>query len=124
MITISPTATCTTPLGLMNSDPVQMANQLRDWVGCGKLTLGSTAEVDGVRATALTGTANGIKATYWVNGSTYLPVRITIGSTQPGASGGEQWDLQWLPATPANLAVFSVPIPAGFTHVSPPKLSD
>jgi hypothetical protein len=124
VITISPTATCTNPLGLMPSDPVQMADQLREWVGCGKLTLGGTAQVDGVQATALTGAANGIKATYWVDSSTYLPVRITIGYTQPGVTGGEQWDLQWLPATPANLALFNVPIPAGFTQVSPPKLSD
>ena len=48
-----------------------------------------------------------------MNPATYLPIRLE-------APGGLQTDFQWLPPTPAHLAMLSMPIPAGFHQVPPP----
>jgi hypothetical protein len=66
--------------------------------------------VDGVDAIKMTGSAG--QLTLWVNPTTYLPVRFTVGPLQN--------DFQWLRPTPANLALLRVPVPAGFRQVPPP----
>jgi hypothetical protein len=100
--------------------PGDMAADLRTEQSCGMLRLAGTGSVDGVHAVRLTGTSGGISETYWVDTSTYLPPRITtvwLGTNGPV----QQDDLRWLPPTEANLANLTVPIPAGFRQIPPPK---
>ena len=52
----------------------------------------------------------------WLNATTYLPVRTEIYGVGPV----ETTDLAYLPATAANLAIFRLTPPAGFTRVAPP----
>lgn len=53
----------------------------------------------------------------WVDPSTYLPVR-----DWSDIDGGiDQVDFRWLRPTPTNLAALDVPVPPGFTQVSPPR---
>jgi hypothetical protein len=92
----------------------ETAAWLHDAVSCGVLTAAGTASVDGVTAIKLTGTI-GINSpatmTYYVNPTTYLPVRLVLGHSL-------QADFQWLPPTTANLAKLALPTPpAGFTQV-------
>lgn len=105
-------------------DPRGEAAELRTGVSCGFLTATGGGMVDGVNTIKLserTGAADQPPAnstmTFWVNATTYLPVRIVqIWVNADYASGNLQMDLQWLPATPANKAKLTVPIPPGFTH--------
>lgn len=106
-------------------DPRGEAAELRTAVSCGFLTTADGGLVDGVNTIKLserTGAADQPPAnstmTFWVNATTYLPVRIVqVWVNAPYASGDFQMDLRWLPATPANKAKLTVHIPAGFTHV-------
>jgi hypothetical protein len=99
------------------SNAHDMAAQLRTALSCGDLKVAGSGTVDGVSAVELVGHfSNGDAAlTYWVNATTYLPFRFTAKSI-----GTFQMNIQWLPPTAANLAKLNVPIPAGFTQVSPP----
>jgi len=101
-----------------------MADQLKAWVDCGVLKLGGTRTSGGRTEVALTGTEYGLTASYWVDISTYLPDQETdsFGSDQEHVM--VQTSFQWLPATPDNLEKLTVQIPADFTQVSPPALSD
>jgi hypothetical protein len=65
--------------------------------------------VDGINAIKLVATQG--SAVLFVDPATYLPVRWDM--------GGSQTDYQWLPPTPANLALLNEPIPAGFRQVPP-----
>jgi hypothetical protein len=95
-------------------DPGIMAAELRALVSCGALKAGGTATVGGVTTIELTSTKDGLITTWYVNSSTYLPVRMT--KTSPGSSRGQE-DFQWLPPTPANLAKLNLPTaPPGFTR--------
>jgi hypothetical protein len=103
--------------------PAQMADNLREEVSCGQLKLDGTGYVDGTPALKLTGGFPGfLPVTYWLNASTYLPVRVTIAGGN--RSPGHQSDLQWLPPTAANLAKTTVTIPAGFKRVPPTSPTD
>jgi hypothetical protein len=84
---------------------------IRSQLACGAYTVAGHQVVDGVDAIEITGNSGHIKL--WVSPADYLPVRMTMGAGQT--------DFQWLPATPANLALLRVPVPAGFTQVSPPS---
>lgn len=82
----------------------------------------SKTTLNGRAALELYGTA-GDNSTYrlWADASTYLPLRET--DTVPGPSGKIDTlttDYAYLPATPANLAKLTPPIPAGFKKVAPP----
>ena len=102
-------------------DPSDMVAQLRTALSCGELKAVGTGTVDGVTAVNLAGNAGGDAVTYWVNATTYLPVRVT--TIWYGKPPVMQDDLQWLLPTAANLAKLNVPIPpAGFTRVPPPTL--
>ncbi|MCW2936655.1 MAG: hypothetical protein JWM19_7617 [Actinomycetia bacterium] len=95
------------------NDPSQMAAWLRAGLSCGTLKADGTATVDGVTAIKLKVNA---KVAYFVNPTTYLPVRLTA------TSGSQAWedDLEWLPPTTANLAKLNLAVPPrGFTRVSP-----
>jgi hypothetical protein len=105
-------------------DPHGEAAELRTGVSCGFLTATGGGMVDGVNTIKLserTGAADQPPAnstmTFWVNATTYLPVRIDqIWVNADYAGGNLQMDLQWLPATPANKAKLTVHIPPDFTH--------
>jgi hypothetical protein len=107
-----------------NSQPTsapEMAAQIRTEVACGQLTAAAgTGFVDGVWTVKLTGVSKGLRETYWIDTTTYLPVRfVTADADHPDP--GDQSDVKWLPPTAANLAKLTVPIPAGFTQVSAPS---
>jgi len=56
-----------------------------------------------------------INATLWVDAATYLPLRlISAASLRHGYTDTSTIDYQLLPATPANLAKLTPPIPVGF----------
>ncbi len=58
----------------------------------------------------------------WVDASTYLPLHDVITFGPPGGATHAVEDYQYLPATPANLAKLTPPIPAGFKRVTPPPV--
>lgn len=100
------------------ADPGSMAADLRAEVACGSLKAAGTATVGGVTVIGLTSAARyGTTTTWYVNSSTYLPVRMTTAG--PGSSRSQQ-DFQWLPPTAANRAELDLPAaPRGFTQVAP-----
>jgi hypothetical protein len=93
-----------------------MAAQLHTALSCGDLKVAGSGTAGGVPTVELSEFHGGVAVTYWVNATTYLPFRFT-----QTFSGGQarQENLQWLPATAANLAKLNVRIPAGFTQVPP-----
>ncbi|HTZ30414.1 MAG TPA: hypothetical protein VMC83_40865 [Streptosporangiaceae bacterium] len=100
-------------------NPHEMAAQLHKALSCGDLRVVGSGTVGGVSAVELSGHFSNDDAdlTYWVNATTYLPFRFTAAN---GGTSVFRMKLQWLPPTAANLAKLNVPIPAGFTQVSPP----
>lgn len=100
------------------ADPASMVDQLRTAVSCGQMKADGTGTVDGVTAVRLAGSLSRFPLTYWVNRTTYLPVRVTW---KFGPNPERQFDLQWLPPTKANLAKLNLPTPpAGFRQVDMP----
>jgi hypothetical protein len=89
-----------------------MVDLLRTEVACGELKADGTGTINGVTVVKLAGNV----VTYWVNSTTYLPVRRTV-TQGPGAV--IQDDFQWLPPTAANLAELKTSVPPGFTQVQP-----
>jgi hypothetical protein len=57
----------------------------------------------------------------WIDASTYLPLRETETFGPPNTVSHGMTDWQYLPATAANLAKLTPPIPAGFRQVTPPS---
>jgi hypothetical protein len=104
-----------------SGNPRSMAAQLRAWVSCGSLKAGGTTAVGGIAVIELTSAKpakDGAITTWYVNSSTYLPVRMT--RTGSGDSSSSQDDFQWLPPTAANLARLDLPAaPQGFTQTAP-----
>lgn len=101
----------------INGNPQAMASQLQTLLSCGDLKNVGSGTVGGVSYLELSGDIGGGPASsYWVNATTYLPFRFTS-----PIDGGptQEWNMQWLPATAANLAELNVPVPAGFTQVPP-----
>lgn len=107
-------------------DPHEEAAMLRTAVSCGTLKAVGRSVTDGVSTIKLSELPGAIKLstgtttmTFWVDATTYLPIRIVqVWAGIPDAAQlGTQMDMHWLPATPANEAKLTVPIPAGFTHV-------
>ena len=78
--------------------------------------------LDGQRAIELSETGRGtdiiepMPARLWVNAQTYLPIRLVSGAASTGMAVE---DFSYLPATPANLALLRVPIPAGYPRSNP-----
>ncbi len=90
-----------------NAWPVFIRSQL----ACGAYTVVGKQAVGGVDALKITGSAAHLAL--WVRPATYLPIRLQVGPLQ--------MDFQWLPATPANLAMLNMPVPASFHQVAPPS---
>ena len=101
--------------GIIIGTPTDMADQVRTAVSCGELKADGTGTVNGVTAVKLAGNWGSGAVTYWVNATTYLPVRMAM---TVGSGVVMQDDFQWLPPTAANLAELNLPVPpAGFTQV-------
>jgi hypothetical protein len=86
-------------------------NFIRAQLACGAYTVVGRQAIGGADALKITGNSGHL--TLWVNRATYLPVRLD--------DGGLQTDFQWLPPTPAGLALLNMPVPAGFHKVPPPS---
>jgi hypothetical protein len=85
---------------------------IRSQLACGAYTVAGRQAVGGVDALEITGNSGHLRL--WVNPATYLPVRLeTVGPLRI--------DFRWLPATPANLAMLNMPVPAGFHQIPPPS---
>jgi hypothetical protein len=94
---------------------------IRSTLACGQFKITGRGQINGTDAIKIAATWSHAVGTdtLWIDPSTYLPIRVAF-ATEPGFSA--QTDIQWLPATPRNLAHLNVPIPAGFRQVSPPAL--
>jgi hypothetical protein len=88
--------------------------QIRSSLSAGIYRVAGHQLVDGVKTIKLTEGPTLPSLTLWVSPVTYLPVRII--------SGPVQTDFQWLPPTPANLALLGLRAPAGFRQVPPPNM--
>lgn len=103
-----------------------VARTLRAAVSCGTLDVAGRQRLDRVEAIKLTAGRNSpISETIWVSPGTYLPVRVVIRSflhhslvLNNQVVLRQTADFTWLPPAPQNLAKLTVPIPAGFRHVS------
>jgi hypothetical protein len=135
-----PVSACSTNAALSMAAPIIPTTHWTSYIdatlACGSATVTGHVKIDGVETTKITGKpvtvklsagyAKAVKAkfatarwTLYVSPTTYLPVRM-VGSTQTyGGSGGSYTssfvtNVQWLPATPANVAQALVTIPPGF----------
>jgi hypothetical protein len=135
-----PTSACSTTDRLaMGGNPVpgvSWPDFIDATLKCGTASVTGNVQIDGAQTTEITGEPVTVKLspgyaktvheqwatvrwTLFVNPVTYLPVRM-YGSTETfGGSAGDQvsagtTDVQWLPATPANIAKALVTIPPGF----------
>jgi hypothetical protein len=105
--------------------PSTVARSLRTAVSCGTLTVAGRQQVDGIEAIKLTSRPESfISETIWVSPSTYLPVRVVVSSPSGAPVVQQTADITWLPPTAQNLAKLTVPIPAGFRHVSFPEIAE
>jgi hypothetical protein len=85
---------------------------IRSQLACGSYTVAGRQEVDGIDAIKITAGQQPAQLTIFVDPATYLPVQLSIGPLR--------MSFQWLDATPANLALLKVAVPAGFQQVAPP----
>ena len=78
--------------------------------------------LDGQQAIELSETGRGtaiiepMPTLMWISAQTYLPIRLVSGAASTGMTVE---DFSYLPATPANLALLRVPIPAGYPRSTP-----
>jgi hypothetical protein len=82
---------------------------LRFGLRCGLFRLAGRQRVSGINAIKIVATHELEIVVIWVSSTTYLPVQ--------SLSAGTLAEYRWLPATPRNLALLNVPIPAGFRQV-------
>jgi hypothetical protein len=101
-----------------SSLPATVATALRTAVSCGSLAVAGRQTVDGTETIKLTSRSESpIPETIWVSPSTYLPVRVTVGSAAGYSPVQQTADFSWLPPTAQNRAKLTVPVPAGFRKV-------
>jgi hypothetical protein len=135
-----PSSACSASEALTMAAPIIPTTHWSSYIdatlACGAATVTGHVSIDGVETTKITGKpvtvklsagyAKAVKAKFatarwilYVSPTTYLPVRM-VGSTQTyGGSGGSSassfvTNVQWLPATPFNIAKALVTIPPGF----------
>jgi hypothetical protein len=123
-------------LDVYESPAVLVAN-IREALACGQLTNEGTQYVDGAAAIKLVSvhtiqapmraraTTVTVTTSLWVNPASYLPVRWAQDGKITGRKGmvvpSIDENVEWLSPASANLAQLTVPIPPGFTQVSPPS---
>jgi hypothetical protein len=104
------------------SPPTTVARALRTAVSCGTLVEAGRQRVNGIETIKLTSRPNSlIVETVWVSPGTYLPVRVVVSSGPGAPASGLTANIIWLKPTAQNLTNLTVPIPAGFRHVSLPS---
>jgi hypothetical protein len=102
--------------GLFN--PAALVRSIAD----GAWRVVARTRLDGQQAIELSETGRGtaiiepMPTLMWVNAQTYLPMRLVSGVASTGTTVE---DFSYLPATPANLALLRVPIPAGYPRSTP-----
>jgi hypothetical protein len=116
-----------------------IAARLEGWVDAGQLSVVGTPTVAGHKTIEVSGnaltigqaartlpastaTTHAFNLTMWLDPSTYLPIRLTTTYTTPTGPGRATAtsNVEWLPATTANLAKLQGQIPSGFTHLAGP----
>lgn len=138
-----PARACSTTAALETGGPSIPASQWSNFIAatlaCGAGSVTGHVWVDGVETTKITGKPVTIKLpagearslgekwltvrwTWYVNPTTYLPVRLdssgtTFGGRWPRSTSSAVTDVTWLPPTAANIAKTLVTIPAGFRQV-------
>jgi len=92
--------------------------QLQDAQRAGDLSVVGHQSVDGVNTVHLTGTSKRSQNDLWIDPVNYHLVRIEV-----RFSNGYRVvaNIQWLPPTPANLALLNVTVPSGFTVTQLPS---
>jgi hypothetical protein len=101
-----------------SSLPMTVATALRTAVSCGSLVAEGRQTVDGFATIKLTSRPGSlITETIWVSPSSYLPVRVTVGSAAGYSPVQQTADFSWLQPTTQNLAKLTVAIPPGFRKV-------
>ncbi len=96
---------------------------IKDQIAVGRFTVVGPASVNGHQAVELTWTSSPGRLTVttilWVDARTYQPLRSVSTTRTPLRATPIETDTmqyQILPATPANLALLTPPIPPGFTR--------
>jgi hypothetical protein len=106
---------------LLDSDPASPKIVLYD-INHENWTVVGHTELDGHDAIKLSWTDAGSASYLWVDASTYLPLRevvsLPVGGPGKMISTTDETDYELLPATPANLALLTTPVPAGFTQTA------
>jgi len=106
---------------LLDSDPASPQVVLYDIKHENWTVVGHT-RLDGHDAIELSWADAGASSYLWVDASTYLPLReivnLPVGGPGKTITTTDQTNYELLPATPANLALLSPPIPAGFTQTA------
>jgi hypothetical protein len=121
----SPFALLYVPLGVTGPS-ASWPELFRRALACGQVVDAGRQVIDGQHVIRLEQKAPSaaFRSVYWVNSSTYLPVRIRTYNAETYAVHGKPWwqqeDFRWMRPTAANLAQLEVAIPAGFTRVSAP----
>lgn len=92
---------------------------LRQYIAAHVWTVIGRSSLAGQPAIEL-GTAgpNGLRELLWVNARTHLPMR-QLKENWNGPGSTLQYDIEYLPATPANLAKLTPAIPPGYKRVPP-----
>jgi hypothetical protein len=107
-------------------------SEIQSSLACGAYHVDGYAEIGGVKTIKITGSVTdylhvgeSATVTLFVNPANYLPVEVETSMTFPVVPGisnppfqGTEI-IQWLKATPANIAETLVTIPAGFQETSP-----
>jgi hypothetical protein len=102
--------------------PSTVAKDLRAAVSCGSLASAGTQRVDRIETIKLTSSPDSmIPETIWVSPGTYLPVRVVIRPAPSIPGPSQSANITWLEPTTRNLAKLTVPSPAGFSRVPPPR---
>jgi hypothetical protein len=106
------------PLGVTGLNP-SWPELFRRALACGQVVETGRQVIDGQRVIRLEQKARAAawQSVYWVNSSTYLPVRIQTYTTEVYAVQ----DFRWMRPTAANLAQLGIAIPAGFSRVNAPR---
>jgi hypothetical protein len=126
---------CWNALWILQADggPVNWAPYIRQAVSCGKFRIAGQALIGGKQTITITGwerrpswlgrNALTVGVTLYVDPSTYVPLLATWTNRSHTAagfsplSGTVRQDIRLLPATPGNVALATVTIPAGFRKV-------
>jgi hypothetical protein len=123
---------CNGGLDLTEFNSVSWPGYVRQTLSCGEVTVVGRAWVDGKKTIKITGSATvphwwaggalHVDATFYVDPSTYLPLRVVWSNWSHAAGGGlvrgtVRQDFQVLPPTPSNVAEAAVTIPPGFREV-------